>query len=185
MALQNLTDEELMAQYQIGSEEAFYLLYTRHAPKVYGFLKRRIFNNPQIEDIHQEVFVKMHKSKSLYNRSMPVLPWLFTITRSVMIDHLRKNKNVKYVDGFDFDKLVQESVPESAENPEPGYLNQVREVIENLPQNQKAAIQLRYVDNKTFEEIALQLKTSPLNVRKLISRGIQRIKQLINEGRDS
>ncbi len=69
MHLADLTDEDLMARYQLGSEEAFAILYRRHSPKVFGFIKRRIYQSELISEIFQEVFVKMHKSKHLYNRT--------------------------------------------------------------------------------------------------------------------
>ncbi len=181
MILQKLTDEGLMRLYQNGSDKAFAVLYERHSPKIYSYLKRRIADKNQMEDIYQNVFVKIHKCKNLYNLSLPLLPWIFTVTRSVMIDEFRKDKSAKLVDTFDFDKLASESL-------EPIH-NVASEAaleagIEQLSPTQKTALQLRYIDENTFDEIALKLKTSPLNARKIISRGIQRLKQLVTESGD-
>ncbi len=167
------TDEELMVMYQNGSENAFQVLYDRHSSKVFGFLKSRIKTDEKVQDIYQDVFIKIHKSKHLYNKALPVLPWIFTITRSVMIDELRKDKSSKFVDDFDLEKIEQ---PIKSENENFGH---ALKKINELPQSQKVALQMRYVDDHTFEEIALSLKTSPLNVRQLISRGVKRLKELI------
>ena len=54
-------------------------------------------------------------------------------------------------------------------------------LIQKLPDSQKVALQMRYVDDKTFEEISEKLNTSSENVRQIISRGIKRLKDLISK----
>ncbi len=175
MFLENLTDEELMTQYQNGSESAFNILYSRHSSKVYGYLKSRVKQVEVVAEMYQEVFIKIHKSKHLYNKSLPVLPWFYTITRTTMIDQIRRNKNSNLHQAFDFNQL-------------PGTVFADRLVpdtilmIQNLPETQKQALHLRYVDDKTFEEIAHALQTTTLNARQLISRGIKRLKVLMKQG---
>ena len=93
----NQTDEQLMKLYQNGEDSAFRVLYERHSSKVYGFLSKRIRDKEKVAEIYQDVFIKLHKSKDLYKSSLPLLPWMFTVTRSVMLDELRKNKNIEKV----------------------------------------------------------------------------------------
>ena len=176
--LENLTDEELMLLYQNGTKNAFQILYSRHSSKVYGFLKSRIRQAEKVTDIYQEVFIKIHRSKHLYNKSLPVLPWIFTITKSVMIDELRKENKSKLVVDFDLEKIP-------AVQSQSTYIGEAAEMIQNLPESQKVALQLRYLDDKTFEEIAESLKTSPTNVRQIVSRGIKRLKELMAQGGQS
>ncbi len=165
-----------MVMYQNGIESGFQGLYERHSSRIYNFLKKRVRNEEKLAEIYQEVFVKIHKSKSLYNRTLPVLPWFFTITRSVMLDSFKKDKNFKYSDNFDFNTITATPGPD-AEN-----LSKVSELIQNLPNLQKKAVQMRYVDEKTFDEIAAALNTTPLNVRQIISRGIKHLKTLVTDG---
>jgi len=75
--MEAFSDEELMVMYQTGSEEAFDSLYRRHSEKIYGFLRRRVWNDERAAELYQEVFLKMHRSKQLYNKSLPALPWMF------------------------------------------------------------------------------------------------------------
>ncbi len=169
------TDEELMALYQEGSAEAFKELYSRHSGKIFGYLKSRTDSLQEATDLFQEVFVKIHKSKHLYNRSLPLLPWIFSVSHSVLIDEKRRSLRVKEI--FDYDL---EQVP--AVEPLEIRLTEVTPYIGKLPDHQGVAIQMRYVDERTFEEIADRLKTSPLNVRKIVSRGLRNLKRLVNEG---
>ncbi len=176
MPLRNLSDEELLARYQLGSEEAFSMLYERHSSKVYGFVRKRI-SEPEIADeVFQEVFVKLHRSKHLYNSTLPYLPWLFSISRSVVLDSVKARKKLSSeIQGYDLDKF------ETLERRESSRYDLQPHLVE-LPPAQRDAVEMRYVSEKTFEEIATALRTSPVNVRQLISRGIKRLKELVSEG---
>jgi RNA polymerase sigma factor (sigma-70 family) len=176
MLLDSKTDEELMVLYQTGEERAFALLYKRHSAKIYAYLKSKRLSNEKVLDIFQDVFVKIHKSKHLYNQSLPVLPWIFTITKNTFLDHTRRAKiDLRNVDiaGMEIEAPVEAvtSLPYDA-----------GPFLESLPENQKQAVQLRYIEEKTFDQIAEILKTSPINVRKLVSRGVQRMKELLQKG---
>lgn len=174
----NTADEELMAQYQLGSEEAFAVLYERHSSKVYGYISSRIRDRERATDAFQEVFAKMHKSKHLYNRSLPFLPWLFSISRSVTLDAIRSEvRRETEVLGFDEKDFTIETPEKPAHE-----ISELRPKLAKLPDAQRLALEMRYVDEKTFEEIAAVLSTSPMNVRKLVSRGVRRLKELIQEG---
>lgn len=173
---ENLTDEQLMRLYQNGDEDAFKALYTRYSSKIYGFLNKRLKNNEVVAEIYQEVFIKIHKSKHLYNDSLPALAWIFTVTRTTMIDELRKNKKNQIIDNYELDKI-----PTDLEKTAPQF-EQAVESLALLPSQQKTAIQMRYIDDKTFEQIAQSLNVSPTNARQIISRGIKRLKELVSDG---
>lgn len=170
------SDEELMALYQEGSEEAFRVLYDRHSRKIFGYLGARVRNRQKVNDLFQEVFVKIHASKRLYNRSFPLLPWLFSVTHSVLIDGLRKDGRQKEVMDFDFDALPASEAEKTDRMAEVGPL------VGLLPANQQVALKMRYVDEKTFEEIAERLRTSPLNARQVVSRGVKQLRKLVGKG---
>ncbi len=175
MRFSEKTDEELMSEYQLGSEDAFSELYRRHSGKVLAFVRRRIADPQKVSEVYQEVFVKMHKSKHLYNRTLPYLPWLFSISRTVVLDSLRAQGR-QIVETTEPDLGV---FPSQAKNE---YLIDLEPHLASLSSTQRAALELRCVDEKTFEEIAAVLRTSPVNVRKLVSRGLKRLKELVIEG---
>lgn len=169
MELNQLSDEELMVMYQNGSEEAFQTLYERHSERIYGFLRSRVWNNERAAELYQEVFLKIHRSKHLYNKSLPTLPWIFSITKSVLVDGLR------------FDKKAARDSENSTENAFAENTRSVADVsnlLARLPKDQRRAIELRYVDEKTFEEIAESLDTTSQNARKIVSRAVSKLKTL-------
>ena len=178
MQIKEIADEELMSLYQNGSETAFQSLYERHSGKVYGFLKKRILSDEKVNDIFQEVFLKIHRSKHLYKKSFPVLPWFFTITKTVMIDELRKDKRKVSISDLVSEQDIQ-AIPAQSSKSLTDSQEHIIQFIETLPESQKVAMRLRYTEEKTFAEIAVVLSTTDTNARKLVSRGLQRIKELI------
>lgn len=173
--LNELTDEQLMKLYQNGDEAAFKVLYERHSSKIYGFIKKRIGHKEKVAEVYQEVFIKIHKSKALYNESFPVLPWIFTVTKSVLLDELRKEKNIKFVSDE-----VLENLP--ANGPQEGLGIDAVGMLGQLPDIQKQALNLRYINDKTFEQIAERLNIKPDNARQVVSRGLKRLRELLGDG---
>lgn len=166
-----LTDEQLMVRYQNGDIKAFDEIYNRHSGKIWSFLKKRIKNQEKVEEICQEVFIKIHKSKHLFNPSLTLIPWIFMITKSVMIDSLRKEST-----------LYEKSFDDSLFEPSGEVLNTIDNLSESLSPKQKQALELRYVEGQDFEEIAKILNTSPINARKIISRSVIRLKKIFKGG---
>lgn len=172
-ALQLKTDEQLMKLYQNGDELAFSTLYERHSARIYGYLSKRINQPEKVAEIYQEVFIKIHKSKNLYQENLPLLPWIFTITRTVMIDELRKDKKIHTVEIDELENLVTKDVEAKPD---------ITNLLGQLPEQQKQALELRYINDQTFDQIAASLKTSPINARQIISRGLKRLRELVSQG---
>ncbi len=182
--LDSQSDEELMDLYRRGdsmAKTAFQLIFERYGGRVLMFLSRRVPNSRLAEDLTQEVFFKLHRSKHLYNSTLPFSPWLFSIARSVMLDHLKRRDLEDPVgDASNFDKFptTTESQPATGLNSEPSL------ALGRLPEAQSEAIRLRVYENETFDEIALRLSTSPDNARQLFSRGIKKLRSLLKNKED-
>lgn len=175
--LKTKSDEELMEAYQMGETLAFDILFQRHSGRVLGFLLKRLNKKKDAEDLLQDVFFKLHRSKHLYNKTLPFFPWMFSITRSVLLDSAKKKKLEDVVDVNDLDRFATET-PQSISNVSVG------EVLGALPQAQRQVLNLRIYDEKTFEEIASKLSTSPENARQLFSRGIKKLREILVRKKD-
>ena len=167
------SDEDLMESYIMGEVVAFELLFERHSGKVLSYLSKRLQATKEAQDLLQEVFFKLHRSRHQYNRTLPFSPWLFSITRSMWIDFLKKRRLEDATDPEVIDKLGQGS--SGVGTSEPSFR---KEILDHLPANQKEAVGLRVYDEATFEEIALRLSTSPENARQLVSRGLKKLKKI-------
>lgn len=166
--LNQMSDEDLMALYQSGDAQAFDVLYKRHAGRVLAYLQKKT-TVESARDLLQETFLKVHRSRHQYSVQYPFLPWLFAITRNALVDFVRLNET----------KVAQSSVTgiETSSDPlDATWMPDLSGALQTLPVNQRRAIELRYLSDWTFEKIADDMKTTPTNVRQVISRGIKKLR---------
>ncbi|OGQ22978.1 MAG: hypothetical protein A3I05_06045 [Deltaproteobacteria bacterium RIFCSPLOWO2_02_FULL_44_10] len=164
------SDEELMKHYQEGKQMAFEVLFQRYSGRVFGFLSKRLSQPSFAQDLTQDVFLKLHRSRTQYAQHLPFAPWLFSITRSVWIDHLKKKRKEEPTEHALLEKLspVTEPIFESQD-----------EMLNHLLPHQKTAVAMKIYDDATFEEIASKLATSSENARQLVSRGLRRLRAVM------
>lgn len=177
-ALVQATDETLMKAYQQGDEQAFEVLYQRHSARVYHFLKSRLQDTSFADEVFQNSLLKLHQSRSLYDPSFPFVPWLFTICRSAMLDAVRKRKR-----DVEKTKLDEQLIAEASVTAQSSAALSVPD-LSVLSAAQREALQLRYGQDLSFEEIARSLGTSPSNVRQLVSRAVRKLKKLAGRERE-
>lgn len=165
--LADLTDEELMVAYQKGDEGAFSVLYNRYAPKFYGYLQARVKSRVQVDDLFQQAFFKLHKSRSTYKPEFRFGPWAFTICRSVLIDNLRGEKLETISAEYEF-------LADGSNQATPSH--NLEEKLSELSGRERKAIEQRYLKDSSFNEIAKQLNTTELNSRKIVSRALKKLR---------
>ena len=164
--LDALTDEELMKAYQLGNESAFGVLYRRYSGRLYGFLRGKLRDRVTTDEVFQGAWLKLHQTRGGYDASFPFAPWLFAVSRSVLVDHARKRaRSLEDLDAAAVEAAIQVE-PETTALPDLGA----------LPATQRSAIELRYSAGLSFDEIARRLETSPSNVRQLVSRAIKKLR---------
>lgn len=171
-SLQIMSDEDLMASYVKDDSMAFEIIYQRYAGQVVGYLTQKTRSPRSAQDLAQDVFLKLHRSRHQYNKMLPFAPWLFSITRSVFLDSVKKRSLEDVTESQVFDKLaapnlVHESVPVE---------------LSVLSETQKTVVSLRVYDEATFDEIAQRLSTTPENARQIFSRGIKTLKSAFRKG---
>lgn len=171
--LDELSDEELMVLYQHGEEAAFTQLYSRYESRVFGYLRKRLGNPQAANDIFQAAFLKLHRSKDQFNASFMFAPWLFAVVRTTLVDWQRDSRNQVQIS-----ELKEETIA-TFQTETPAF---ARKELSHLPEPQRSAIEMRYFDDLSFEEIAGRLDTTPSNVRQLVSRGVKRLRSLFAKG---
>ncbi|OUR99694.1 hypothetical protein A9Q84_01325 [Halobacteriovorax marinus] len=170
---EEFSDEQLMEKYQQGDYMAFEALYLRHESTVFTYLNKRMADSSAKEEIFQNIFLKLHKCKHLYNSEHLFIKWLYTISRSELLDFCKKKK-MKTIE-FD-ESLYQDSQTPKAE------IN--LEDYKNLSDKEREAISLKYLSDEDYETISKKLNTSTSNARKLISRGLKKIRIKMTGGTD-
>lgn len=169
-----------------SSQELSVLLekfYHNTAHLVFGYCKKKGLSQVDTEDIVQIVYTQIYKKKNQYNEQHEALAWLFVITNSETKDYLKKNKTyLSYLEDYTlFQKLV-EDVSQSAEQ-SPSNLQKNEGVTSaslqttSLSPQEKKVLALRYTSEKDFEDIAEELRLSPSNVRKIVSRALAKLRK--------
>lgn len=163
-----MTDEQLMQAYVNGDEAAFSELFRRHRSKVYSYVLRRVRNEAAAEEILQEIFLKFHSSRSTYKKEYLVAQWLYIITKSVLVDHFRRKE--REISVSISDELIQVAAPEVHL---PGL-----ELV-GVSATEEKVLRMRFEEDKEFDEIALALNKSEVNIRKILSRGLSTLRKRI------
>ncbi len=156
-----MTDEELVVMYVNGNNEAFDELLTRHQHSLYSYILYTVRDNGLAEDIFQDTFMKaiITIQQGKYTESGKFKAWINRIARNLIIDHFRQKKsentvsNDAYeVDLFNNPSLCEETVETKMVRTQ--VLNDVRMLVDRLPDNQKEVVEMRYYKNLSFKEIA-------------------------------
>ena len=105
-----------MERYAAGDDGAFEAVYDHLAPRLAGYLGRRVRDRAVVEDIVQETFLHMHRARGSFIRGAEVLPWAFAIARRLMIDNDRvaRRQKLTVLDGNDDDGAVPAGMTSAA-----------------------------------------------------------------------
>lgn len=121
----------------------------------------------------QGTFMKLHSSRKLYDPSFKFTPWLFTVCQSVLKDHLRKKSKILE----DANEEILEQTPGSQYTQNSDSLS-----FDSLEERQRVALEMRYGEDLSFDEIAKKLQTSPGNIRQIVSRAIKKMRKEREQG---
>ena len=164
---EGLSDEKLMMHYLRGESLAFDVLYYRHKTKVSSYLARRLDNATDVGEVFQNVFLKVHKSRERYDPKYSLLQWLYTITRSELLDFLKKRR------------LPTDSIADDFAAPEVDENRFDLAAVPGLSEKERKVLELKYLSDLEYDEISKLLGTSPVNTRKIVSRGLAKIRKAV------
>jgi len=183
-----LNDQELVQAYIKGDQAAIEILINRHRSKVYTYILLTIKNQQLAEDLFQETFIKVIQSlrSGKYRDNGKFLSWVIRIAHNLVIDHFRKEKQLNTLSNDSYETDIFNSKKMSDKNVEEFLIedqiqNDVRKLIDELPDDQKEVILLRHYGGLSFKEIADQTNVSIntalgrmryalINLRKLIKK---------------
>lgn len=156
-----LTDDQLVALYYNGSNEAFDTLLLRHKSHLFTYIFQKVKDKDLADDIFQETFVKaiMTIRQGRYNEEGRFSAWICRIARNLIIDSFRQDKTEGSVstDNADLDILNRKELSEDTIEDAMIDLQieqDVRRLIDELPDVQKEVLTMRYYKDLSFKEIA-------------------------------
>ncbi len=163
----NLSDYELVQEFVIGRSSAIEVLIRRHQKRVYSYIYLLVKKQDVAEDIFQETFIKVIKSlkEGKYVDANRFVSWILRIAHNLIIDHFRREKQSKMISKDDYETDILNHPQYSDKNIEEEVvfeqvLSDVRNLIDQLPDDQKEVVMLRYYADLSFKEIAEQTNVS-------------------------
>lgn len=184
----NLTpDSKLVSDYINGNEHSLEILIKRHQQRLFSFIYSKVKSKDITEDIFQDTFIKVIRTlkKGNYNEEGKFLPWVVRISHNLVIDHFRKsNRMPKFRNTDEFD--IFSVLGDDALNAEKKIIKEqihadVRELINELPEEQKQVLIMRMYNDMSFNEISEntgvsintalgRMRYALINLRKLIEK---------------
>ncbi len=176
-------DAELMLRVREGDATSFALLLERHRGPVVHFLYRMVQNQPVAEELAQEVFLRVYRSRATYEPTAKFTTWLFRIATHLALNWIRDGRKEKGQESLD-EELI-EGVERQVADRQPTVeqellyevkLQEVRKAIEMLPAKQRAAVMMHKYEELEYSQIAKALGCSESAVKSLLFRAYETLR---------
>ncbi|HPE87423.1 MAG: sigma-70 family RNA polymerase sigma factor [Bacteroidales bacterium] len=162
-----VTDQELVKRYLSGDTVSLENLISRHKNKVFAYILMVVKDRDLADDIFQDTFVKViHTLRNgSYKEEGKFVQWVMRIAHNLIIDHFRKSKRIPVVDNGSEDYDILSTIGLSDPSVEELLVtaqihNDIRELIELLPEEQKQVLKMRHYADMSFKDIAEQTDVS-------------------------
>ncbi len=183
--IKDKTDNELVVMIRDNPEYLSYLI-DRYKNKLFKYVKRRLnVDNQDMEDILQDVFIKIYRNINEYDDNLIFSSWVYRITHNHMIDWLRKNKRHVHISIDDEENKLIHILEDENTKIDNSVLQKkedfdiLKKEISKLPQDYQEILILKFFEDKSYEEISDILKISISSVGVKINRAKKILKQKI------
>jgi RNA polymerase sigma-70 factor, ECF subfamily len=180
-----MTSDARLLQAARTDAAAFRKLYDRYAERVYAFQLRHSGSADAAHDLTAETFAQAWLSRTAFRDEAggSAGPWLFGIARNVLASSVRRGRLERAAClrlGI-FERLDRE--PSSAE-PDEDWLEGLDEALAELPEGQRAALELRFEDDLSYDGVAAALDTTPQAARVRVHRGLATLRTLLTSEKE-
>ena len=179
-------DVRLMKLVSHGDTSAFETLVERHQSLVGGTVAHMLGSNSDVEDIAQQVFIRVWKSARRYVPRAKFTTWLLKIARNLVFNELRRSKRHALVPlqtdpgGEEFPLKDEKNPPPDASLLETELQQAIEDAIMQLPESQRMALILRRYEQLSYEEIAEILDLSVPAVKSVLFRARTELRSRLN-----
>jgi RNA polymerase sigma-70 factor (ECF subfamily) len=176
-------DAQLMLRVRDGDTASFALLLERHRNPVVHFLYRMVQNQAVAEELAQEVFLRVYRSRAGYEPTAKFTTWLFRIATHLALNHLRDERHSRNQESLD--QEAAEGMPRQLPDRGPSVeqslvrearLREIRRAIDMLPEKQRAAVLMHKYQEMDYGQIAAALSCSESAVKSLLFRAYETLR---------
>lgn len=178
-------DTQLMFAAQRGDDTSFSLLVDRHRTQLVHHLSRLVQNPAVAEELAQDVFLRIHRSRGAWTPSAKFTTWLFRISTNVAYNHFRDQKHhnrnlsldrepavgARKRDYSDPTGTVEQSLVQNV------HLQQIRDAIADLPWKQRNAVLMHKYEEMDYAQISQALGCTPSAVKALMFRAYETLRE--------
>src|SRR5690349_17037311 len=176
-------DAELMIRVKGGDDVSFGLLLDKHRSSVIHFLYRMVQDQAIAEELAQDAFLRVYRSRSTYEPTAKFTTWLFRIATHLALNALRDSKNERLQEHLDDDSsdLPVRQISDSRPSVEQSMvyqarLDEVRRAVAGLPAKQRAAVLMHKYEEMEYSQIAKVLSCSESAVKSLLFRAYETLR---------
>ncbi len=165
-----------MEAYLGGRIEAFDALYAAFAGRLRGYLLAQCRDAALADDLLQETFMQIHRSRRTYEPGRPVTPWVYAIARNVYLMKRRsQGRRMRFEEGLAADARSADA----AHDPRGSIVDadEVRRALRDVPADQREALLMHHVEGWSFAEIAARLGIRVNAAKTRAFRGMRKMRE--------
>jgi RNA polymerase sigma-70 factor (ECF subfamily) len=188
---QSFTDAEVMLRVKAGDESAFDFLVQKYRRPLVSFMYRMARNTAAAEDLAQEVFLRVYRSRQTYEASAKFTTWLYRIATNLAVNHARDTRNKRPEVTVSLDEPDEETgttmdVADATISAEENLVRRerlaaIRSKVEALPERQRLAVIMHKYQQMDYKQIADVLKLSESATKSLLFRAYETLRDQLKE----
>jgi RNA polymerase sigma-70 factor, ECF subfamily len=185
------TDAEVMLRVKAGDEAAFDFLVQKYRRALVSFMYRMARNSAAAEDLAQEVFLRVYRSRQTYEASAKFTTWLYRIATNLAVNHARDTRKERpevtvSLDEPDEDTGTTMDVRDASMSAEEALVRRerlaaIRSKVEALPERQRMAVLMHKYQQMDYKQIADVLKLSESATKSLLFRAYESLREQLKE----
>jgi RNA polymerase sigma-70 factor (ECF subfamily) len=186
-----LTDADIMLRVKAGDESAFEYLVQKYRRPMVGFMYRMSHNAAAAEDLAQEVFLRVYRSRTSYEASAKFTTWLYRIATNLGVNYARDTRNERPDKMASLDEPDEETgttmdVADSSLTVEQTIMRRermaaIRAKVQALPERQRIAVLMHKYQQMDYKQIAEVLKLSESATKSLLFRAYETLREQLKE----
>jgi len=186
-----LSDAEIMQRAGLGDDACLEYLIAKYRRPIVFFMFRMVRNQAVAEELAQEVFLRIYRSRQTYRAEARFSTWLYRIASNLAVNHARNTKHERaasniYLDAIDEETGTSPDVADSRPSTEQEMLKkermrQIRAQVMALPERQRMAVLMHKYQELNYKDIGAALKLSESATKSLLFRAYQTLRENLKE----
>ncbi|HTW45908.1 MAG TPA: sigma-70 family RNA polymerase sigma factor [Acidobacteriaceae bacterium] len=187
----SMTDAEIMLRVRDGDDAGFDLLIEKYRKPIINFMYRMVHNQAVAEELAQEVFLRVYRSRQTYRAEAKFTTWLYRIATNLGVNHARDTKHERaaqnvYLDQPDPETGTTPDVADETESVEESLLKDermraIRQHVMALPERQRVAVLMHKYQGLDYRQIGEVLKLSESATKSLLFRAYQTLRERLKD----